>query len=207
MLNQLPPKVVRFQVVVRTERMNDPHLVSGAASGDIEALFEEFLIPQRERTTLSGVDQRDENHVTLVSLELRGVSAEHAMEFVAVRRDVCADQVVDFDGLLVANQRNYSEAQRLARIILLVFGLLRRGRKERGDGKGFLAIDLTVAAGPRDAMRDGMRPQMDAARIAQGLNAAVVGNHVAELDDLRNAPEMFDEAGRAAERLTCEIVD
>src|SRR5258708_31033895 len=56
-------------------------------------------------------------------------------------------------------------------------------------------------------MRDGVRPQMDAARVAQGLDAAVVGNRVAELDDLRNAPEMFDKAGGAAERLASEIVD
>jgi hypothetical protein len=56
-------------------------------------------------------------------------------------------------------------------------------------------------------MRDGVRPQMDAARIAQGLDAAVVGNHVAELDDFRNAPEMFDKASRASERLARQIVD
>src|SRR5258708_26409506 len=56
-------------------------------------------------------------------------------------------------------------------------------------------------------MGDGVRPQMDAARVAQGLDAAVVGNRVAELDDLRNAPEMFDKAGGAAERLASEIVD
>src|SRR4029077_19136379 len=48
MLNQLSPKVVCFQVVVWTERMNDPHLVSSAASGDIKTLFEQFLIAQRE---------------------------------------------------------------------------------------------------------------------------------------------------------------
>src|SRR5580704_2447505 len=56
-------------------------------------------------------------------------------------------------------------------------------------------------------MRDGVWPQMDAARVAQRLDAAVVGNHVAELDDLRNAAEMFDKTGRAAERLAGEIVD
>ena len=207
MLDQLPAKVVGLQVIVRTERMHDPHLVAGAAGGDIEALLEKFLIPQRKRTALGGVDQRDEHHVALISLELRGVSAEYAMEFVAVGRDVRTDQVVNFDGLLVTNQRNRTETHRLTRVILLVFGLLDRGGKERGEGQGFLAIDLTVATGPRDAMGDGVRTQMDAARVAQGLDAAVVGNHVAELDDLRNATEMFDKASRAAERLACEIVD
>jgi hypothetical protein len=64
--------------------MNDPHLIAGAASGDIKTLFEEFLIPQGERTALGGVDQGDEHHVALITLELRGVSAEHAMEFVTV---------------------------------------------------------------------------------------------------------------------------
>jgi hypothetical protein len=56
-------------------------------------------------------------------------------------------------------------------------------------------------------MRDGVWPQMDAVCVAQGLDAAVVGNHIAELDDLRNAPEMFDKTRRAAERLPSEIVD
>src|SRR5258708_1725517 len=56
-------------------------------------------------------------------------------------------------------------------------------------------------------MRDGVRPQMERARVAQGLDAAVVGNRVAELDDLRNAPEMFDEAGGAAEGLARKIAD
>src|SRR4029077_10078339 len=149
-------------------------------------------------SAVGSVNQGDEDDITLVALELRGVSAEHAMEFVAIRRNVSADQVVDFDGLLVAHQRSYAEAQRLARVVLLVFELLHGGRKERGDGQGFLAIDLAVAAGTGDAMRNGVRPQMDAARVAQGLDAAVVGNRVAELDDLRNAPEMFDEAGGAA---------
>jgi len=207
MLDQLPAEVVRFQVVLRVERMNDPHLIAGAASRDVETLFEEFLVAQGERTTFGRVHQGDEHHVAFVSLELRGVPAEYAMEFVAVGRDVGTDQVVDFDGLLVANQRNHSEAQCLARVILPVFGLLQRGRKERSDGQGFLAINLAVAGGAGNAMRDSVRPQMDSARVTQRLDAAVVRNHIAELDDLRNAPEMLDETGRAAERLACEIVD
>jgi len=77
-------------------------------------------------------------------LELGSVSAEYAVEFVAVGRDVGTDQIVDFDGLLVANQRNHSEAQRLAPRHFLVFGLLHGGRKQRGNGHGFLVIDLAV---------------------------------------------------------------
>ncbi len=166
MLNQLAAKVVRFQVNVRAEGVNDPHLVACAAGSDIETLFEKFLIAQRERAAFSCIDQRNENHVALVTLELRGVSAQHPMEFVAVGRNVRANQVIDFDGLLVAHQRNHSEAQRLPRVVLLIFGLLHRGRKQRGDGDSFLAIDLAVAVGPRDAMRNGVRPEVDAAGIA-----------------------------------------
>src|SRR5260370_3644814 len=129
------------------------------------------------------------------------------MEFVAVRRNVRTDESVDLDGLVGAKQRNQNKAQRLARVILLVFRLLHRCRQERGDGQRLLAIDLTVAAGPRNAMRDGVRPQMDAARVAQRLNPAVVRNRVAELDDLRHAPEMFDKASHAAERLARQIVE
>jgi hypothetical protein len=64
--------------------MNDPHLISGAASGDIKPLFEKFLIPQRQRTALRCVDEGNEHHVALVSLELRGVSAQYAVEFVPI---------------------------------------------------------------------------------------------------------------------------
>ena len=110
MLDQLTAKVVRFQIVLRTERMNNPHLVTGAAGSDIKTLFEEFLIAQGERTALAGIDHGDKHHVALVSLELRGIPAEYAMEFVAVGRDVRTDEIVDFDGLLIANQRNDSEA-------------------------------------------------------------------------------------------------
>src|SRR5258707_14372632 len=98
--------------------MHDPHLVSCAAGGDIKTLLEEFLIAQRESTVLGGVDQGDEHHVAFVALELRGVSAEHAMEFVAVGGNVRADEGVDFDGLLVSHQIKYSEAQLLARVSL-----------------------------------------------------------------------------------------
>ena len=56
-------------------------------------------------------------------------------------------------------------------------------------------------------MSDGVRPEVDAACVAQGLDAAVVGNHVAELNDLRDTPEVFDQAGGAAERLARKIVD
>ena len=56
-------------------------------------------------------------------------------------------------------------------------------------------------------MRDGVRPQMDAACITQWLDAAVVRNHVTELNDFGNASEMFDEAGGPAERLAGEVVD
>src|SRR5215831_16883258 len=48
---------------------------------------------------------------------------------------------------------------------------------------------------------------MNAARVAQGLNAAIVGNHVAELNDFRNATEMLDKTGCSAKGLTSEIVD
>src|SRR5260370_1132176 len=129
------------------------------------------------------------------------------MEFVAVRRNVRTDESVDLDGLVGAKQRNQNKAQRLARVILLVFRLLHRCRQERGDGQRLLALDLAVGAGPRNAMRDGVRAQMDAARVAQRLNPAVVRNRVAEVDDLRHAPEMFDKASRAAERLARQIVD
>src|SRR5215472_7910983 len=48
---------------------------------------------------------------------------------------------------------------------------------------------------------------MHAAGVAERLNAPVVGNHVAKLNDFRDAAEMFDEACGAAKRLPREIVN
>src|SRR5690349_14557446 len=48
---------------------------------------------------------------------------------------------------------------------------------------------------------------MNATGIAQRLDAPVVGNHVAELDDFGDAAVMFDEASGAAKGLPREVVD
>src|SRR5205814_3446594 len=48
---------------------------------------------------------------------------------------------------------------------------------------------------------------MDTAGITQRLDAVIVGNHVAELDDLRHAAEVFNQAGRAAEGLSREVIN
>jgi len=83
----------------------------------------------------------------------------------------------------------------LPNVIFLIFGLLCSGNKERSDGEGFLAIDLAIAAGAMSAIRDRMRAEMDAAGVPQRLDTHIVGNHVAELNDLGYAAEMFHETG------------
>ncbi len=75
MFDQLAAKVVGLEIVVGTEGVDNPHLVTGATGGDVEALLEQFLIAKRERAALSGVDERDEDDVALVALELSGVTA------------------------------------------------------------------------------------------------------------------------------------
>src|ERR1700741_1118275 len=127
MLNQLPAQIIGFQVVLRTERMDDPHLVAGATGCDVKALLEEFLIAQRKHAALGGIDQGDKHHIALVTLELRGVAAKDAMKFIAARGNMRADEIVDFDSLLIADQRYHADAQRLARVVLRVLGLLHRG--------------------------------------------------------------------------------
>src|SRR5258706_11928880 len=56
-------------------------------------------------------------------------------------------------------------------------------------------------------MRDSVRAQLNAAGVPQRLDAPIVGNHVAELNDFRYAAEMLDEAGCAAEGLARQIVN
>src|SRR5256886_15559439 len=52
-----------------------------------------------------------------------------------------------------------------------------------------------------------VRKQMHTAGVAQRLDAPIVGNHVAELNDFRDATEMLDKASRAAEGLPRQVVD
>src|SRR4029077_3456896 len=120
---------------------------------------------------------------------------------VAVRRNVLAKEIVNFNGLLVAHQRDDTETERLTGVVLFVFRLLDRGGYQRGHCKSFLAVDLTIAVGAGNAMRDSVWAKLDAAGVPQRLDAPIVGNHVAELNDFRHTAEMFDEAGCAAKRL------
>ncbi len=64
--------------------MYDPHLIAGAAGGDVETLLEQFLIAERQGAALGGVDEGDKDDVALVALELRGVPAQHAALLVSV---------------------------------------------------------------------------------------------------------------------------
>src|SRR5690349_9372615 len=102
--------------------MDDPHLVACAAGGNVEALFKELLVAQAQRATLRSINQRDEDYVTLVTLKLRSVPAEQAMQFVTVRRQVASQQAVNRDCLLIADQRNHAKTHRLARFVNLVLG-------------------------------------------------------------------------------------
>src|SRR5690348_4543303 len=207
MLDEKAAKVFGFQVVVRVEGMNDPHLVAGAAGGDVEALLEEFLVAHGKGAALRGVHERDENDIALVALELRGIAAEQTMEFVAIGRNMCAQEIVDFERLFIADERNNAEAERLARAVVLILGLLYRGSDERRGGQGLLAIDFAIAAGARNTIGNRVREQMHAAGVAQRLDAPIVRNHVAELNDFRDATEMFDKASSASEGLPREVVN
>src|SRR5262249_42241287 len=44
-LDQLPAQVFGFQILLRVDGMNNPHLVPAAARSHVEALFEELLVP------------------------------------------------------------------------------------------------------------------------------------------------------------------
>src|SRR5207245_10782896 len=114
-------KVFGLEVVVRAERMDDPHLVTGAAGGDVETLLEKFLVAERKSAARCGIHKGNENHIAVIGLELRGIAAEQAVKLVAIGCDMSAQPIVDFDGLLVAEHVNDEEAARRARGILSVF--------------------------------------------------------------------------------------
>src|SRR5712664_3382565 len=173
----------------------------------LAATLKRFLVADRERAALCGVHQRDEYDVAFVALELSGVAAQKAMEFIAVWRKMGTEKIVNFDGLLVTDEGNHAKAGGLSSIVFLIFRLLDRRGEEGSGGQGFMTIDLAVAAGAGDAISDGVRAEPDAAGVTQRLDAVIVGNQVAKLDDFRDATEMFDEASGAAERLASKIVD
>src|SRR5438477_10191227 len=127
--------------------MHHPHLVTRAAGRNVKALLEEFLVAHGKWAALCSIHERDENNVALVALELRGVAAEQAVKLVAIGRDARAQEIVDFERLLIADQRKDYEAKRLARAVVLIFGLLIGRRDARGGGRGFLALDVRVVAG------------------------------------------------------------
>src|SRR6266478_3244398 len=129
------------------------------------------------------------------------------MEFVAVGREMRTEKIVNLDGLLVADKRNHAEAGGLPGIILLIFGLLDSCDKERGGGERFLTIDFAVAAGAGNTISNGVRTETNAAGIAQRLDAVIIGDQIAKLDDLGHAAEMFDQASSAAKGLAREIVN
>jgi len=156
---------------------------------------------------LCSVNEGDEDDVAFIALELSGVSAEETMEFIAVGRKVGTKEIVNLDGLFIADKRDDAEAGGLSGIVLFIFRLLDRRDEERGSGQGLLMINLAVAARPGDAIGNGMRAEPHAAGVAQGLDAVIVGNQVAELDDFRDATEMLDEASGAAKGLAREIVN
>src|SRR6516162_7493522 len=187
--------------------MDHPHLVASAAGGDVEALLEKLLVAHGQRPALSRVYKRDKDDVALIALELRGVAAEQAVELVAIGRDMRTQQVVDLERLFIADKRHDAEAERLTCTIVLILALLHRRGDERSRGQGFLAIDLAVAAGTRNAIGHRVRKHMHTAGVAQGLDAPIVGNHVAELNDFRDATEMLDKTSRAAERLPRQVVN
>ena len=146
MFDKLPAKIVRLEMVLRAKRVDDPHLVAGAAGGNVKPLLEEFLVAKRKWTVLCRIDKRDENYITFVTLELRGVPAEDAMKLVTLGRNVPAKKIVNFDGLLIANERDNSKTERLTRFIRFVLRLFHRRSKKGSHRKGFLKVDLAVAA-------------------------------------------------------------
>src|SRR5260370_9125430 len=116
-----------------------------------------------------------------------------------------AQQTVDGNRLVITDQRNYAEANRAPALVDLVLGLLGGRSYERGDGQGLLAIYLFVAARSRKVIRDQSRPYLHAAGIAKGFHPAFVRNHIAELYDLRHAPERFNREGGSPKGLTLQF--
>jgi len=147
MFDQLAAKIVGLEIVVGTEGVDNPHLVASAAGGDVEALLEQFLIAKRERAALSGVNQRNKDDVAFVALELSGVTAEEAMEFVAVGREMGAKKVVNLDGLFIADQRNHRirRVDRATGVITTVAGNPAYSCSQPRDGESATNAGLCAA--------------------------------------------------------------
>jgi hypothetical protein len=82
--------------------MDEPHLIAGAAGGDIEALFEKLSVAKRERASFGGIDHRKKDNISFVALELGGISAKDPVLFVDVRCEMVSEETLYLDGLLLA---------------------------------------------------------------------------------------------------------
>jgi hypothetical protein len=119
-LDQFPSKVTRFQMQPRVKAVDYPHLVPGSACGYVVALFESVVLAEWKRPIVWHVHQRQEHHVSLISLEVRRIAAYDVPLLKLGHGQPLAQQLFDLQSLRFTDQRNDTEA------LPFVFGLLDR---------------------------------------------------------------------------------
>src|SRR5215467_9380501 len=129
------------------------------------------------------------------------------MPSVQVRGEICPQQPVDFEGLLLTHQRHHTETGRPPEFVGLVFLLFQGRDDERSNDRGFFVVYLSFTCRALDVIGEDVRPDPNSARIPQWLDVTIVGELIAELNDLRDAAEVFHQSNGFAERLTGQIVD
>ena len=135
--DQAAAEVAGLEVGFGVEGMDDPELVARAADGDIVAFFEKVL---RSGVALGvgafvwrAVHHGQEDDIAFVALELGCVAAEQAVFGENIRGDAGAQFAVDENGLLVAEERDDSEARGASGFVDFVFLVVEAGDEQRGD--------------------------------------------------------------------------
>ena len=99
--DQLATKVTWLQIPFRIKRMHQPELVLCATRRNIKALLEFVLLAQSKWCARWAVDHAEQDHVTLVSLELSCASCSKAPGFKLDCAERLQSQLLYQAGLLV----------------------------------------------------------------------------------------------------------
>ena len=181
---------------VGRERADAPHLVLGAAGGDVDPLPVRFFGHRPDAPAFAGGDDQGQEHdVPFVALEVVGVAAADPPPFHLLLAERLDELALDQFGLPVTEQGD--DAEGLAVVARVGAQLGDLADDVVGFGRVGVGAGFPVAVGNVDV--DDALPGRVGGLFAQRQDCAAVGELVGELDDFRQAAEVLAEHDDARE--------
>src|ERR1700674_4634275 len=110
--------------------MNNPHLISGAARGNVEALLKHLLFAEWQGPAFSSIHDRKEHEIALVTLKLCCSTTENSAALKFFRRKASAQLLLDLERLVFPDKRDNANRYSFSMFVQLVF-LLFSGRSDQ----------------------------------------------------------------------------